>query len=184
MVDYAEEWYRTHPAEVAATVVPYAVFIAQHKARLAGLPGKLVAAQAIVPRITRPRARQVTTILKQNIPVKTERRPDSNRLTLPFERVVDRRRREVAERREARERKVTRSQRIKKEPLVGVEYFRRDPCSYCGGKANQLDHIEPVYYGGAHDAGNITATCWRCNKEKATRSLVVFLARRAQRRAA
>ena len=55
-----------------------------------------------------------------------------------------------------------------------------DPCAYCGGPARQWEHIEPVYRGGAHHVDNLTRSCWPCNKRKGTRSLLRFLALRAQ----
>ena len=59
-----------------------------------------------------------------------------------------------------------------------------DPCAYCGGVAGSWDHIDPKSRGGEHEASNLVRSCQPCNVEKGTRGLLLFLARRASRRAA
>lgn len=42
-------------------------------------------------------------------------------------------------------------------------------CAYCGdGGDMQIEHIEPISKGGAHDIGNIVPACSRCNTSKRT----------------
>jgi len=58
------------------------------------------------------------------------------------------------------------------------EHIRRDPCAYCGGQAEHLDHIVPRFSGGTNGCDNLTASCGGCNSRKRTRSLLRFLAAR------
>jgi hypothetical protein len=53
--------------------------------------------------------------------------------------------------------------------------LRADPCSYCGGEAQALDHIDPAHHGGADDWENRTSACRRCNSYKGTLSLLQAL---------
>jgi 5-methylcytosine-specific restriction endonuclease McrA len=40
-------------------------------------------------------------------------------------------------------------------------------CAYCGtGGDMQIEHVEPISKGGAHDIGNIVPACWPCNASK------------------
>lgn len=40
-------------------------------------------------------------------------------------------------------------------------------CTYCGaGGDMQIEHLEPISKGGAHDIGNIVPACARCNTSK------------------
>ena len=40
-------------------------------------------------------------------------------------------------------------------------------CAYCGdGGEMQIEHVEPISKGGAHDIGNIAPACSRCNTSK------------------
>jgi 5-methylcytosine-specific restriction endonuclease McrA len=55
---------------------------------------------------------------------------------------------------------------------------QRDPCSYCGGPADELDHIDAQAHGGGHDWTNLTAACSRCNQSKGARALLSFLLHR------
>ena len=42
-------------------------------------------------------------------------------------------------------------------------------CAYCGsGGDMQIEHVEPISEGGAHDIGNIVPSCWPCNANKRT----------------
>lgn len=67
-----------------------------------------------------------------------------------------------------------------------VPYLAGDPCAYCGGAANSIDHIEPFSmrtHGRrlAHldESGNhwmnLTAACQECNSRKRQKSLLGFL---------
>ena len=48
-------------------------------------------------------------------------------------------------------------------------------CTYCGGEANQVDHIVPRVQGGGHDLDNLTSCCAKCNQLKGSKSHAVFL---------
>ena len=40
-------------------------------------------------------------------------------------------------------------------------------CAYCGGGGDmQIEHLEPISKGGAHDIGNIVPACASCNTNK------------------
>lgn len=60
-----------------------------------------------------------------------------------------------------------------------VDILANDPCSYCGGLADTVDHIDPIARGGDSSVGNLTAACARCNSRKKDRPLLVFLAQAA-----
>lgn len=53
-----------------------------------------------------------------------------------------------------------------------------DPCSYCGGPTDSVDHIEPASRGGDDHWSNYTASCKPCNTSKMTSPLLAFLLRR------
>ena len=57
--------------------------------------------------------------------------------------------------------------------------IERDPCSYCGAPATQIDHIEPVTRGGSNEWYNLTAACKACNSGKRDKPLLIWLAKRA-----
>ena len=46
--------------------------------------------------------------------------------------------------------------------------FARDEwrCQYCGGSAENLDHVVPRSRGGRHVWENVVAACRRCNAKK------------------
>ena len=45
-------------------------------------------------------------------------------------------------------------------------------CAYCGeGGDMQIEHLEPISNGGAHDIGNIVPACWPCNASKRTNDM-------------
>lgn len=50
--------------------------------------------------------------------------------------------------------------------------FARDEsrCQYCGGPAENLDHVVPRSKGGPHTWENVVAACRRCNARKEDRS--------------
>lgn len=54
-------------------------------------------------------------------------------------------------------------------------------CAYCGYQRNSLemDHIDPLSLGGAHDPENVAPACMRCNRTKNDRPLLVWLAKEA-----
>ncbi len=49
--------------------------------------------------------------------------------------------------------------------------FARDGwrCQYCGGAAENLDHVVPRSRGGTHTWDNVVAACRRCNSRKENR---------------
>lgn len=52
-----------------------------------------------------------------------------------------------------------------------------DPCAYCGGPADTLDHIVPVSRGGTNVWYNLTAACRPCNSRKQAVPLLLALLR-------
>lgn len=50
-----------------------------------------------------------------------------------------------------------------------------DPCSYCGGPMEHIDHIEPLARGGGGEWDNLTAACGSCNQSKNAKRLLAFL---------
>jgi 5-methylcytosine-specific restriction endonuclease McrA len=42
-------------------------------------------------------------------------------------------------------------------------------CQYCGGKAENIDHVMPRSKGGTHTWENVVACCKRCNSRKENR---------------
>jgi 5-methylcytosine-specific restriction endonuclease McrA len=50
-----------------------------------------------------------------------------------------------------------------------------DPCSYCGGPMEHVDHIDPISRGGTGDWSNLTAACQSCNYSKNDRPLLLAL---------
>jgi hypothetical protein len=61
------------------------------------------------------------------------------------------------------------------ETAVYLTVIRTDPCSYCGGPAGAVDHIEPASAGGPNHWTNYTPACASCNGRKRTKPLLVFL---------
>ena len=64
--------------------------------------------------------------------------------------------------------------------MSGYEHWHHvailnDPCAYCGGKADTLDHIHPRSRGGTRGWHNVTAACGECNRRKDRDSLLGFL---------
>jgi 5-methylcytosine-specific restriction endonuclease McrA len=45
----------------------------------------------------------------------------------------------------------------------------RQPCIYCGAKAEHLDHIIPISRGGLHKVGNLAPSCAKCNLSKSAK---------------
>lgn len=57
-------------------------------------------------------------------------------------------------------------------PLNRRAVFARDlhRCQYCGGPAENLDHVTPRSRGGTHTWENVVAACRACNTRKGDRS--------------
>lgn len=51
-----------------------------------------------------------------------------------------------------------------------------DPCVYCHGEAQNLDHIWPSSRGGLDGWENRAPTCRLCNSEKQNKSVLMFMA--------
>lgn len=64
------------------------------------------------------------------------------------------------------------------ETVAYIDILLNDPCGYCGGSIEHIDHIEPRALGGTHDWTNLTASCGSCNPSKGKRKLLVWLAGR------
>lgn len=52
----------------------------------------------------------------------------------------------------------------------------QDPCAYCGGLADTLDHIEPIAAGGSTSWENLTAACRSCNSRKSDNRMLFWMA--------
>ena len=64
--------------------------------------------------------------------------------------------------------------------MVRLRVLHRDNyvCYYCGGDANQVDHVVPISkQGDLMDMDNMVAACKPCNVSKGNSSQGVFLAR-------
>ena len=57
-------------------------------------------------------------------------------------------------------------------PLNRRAVFLRDGhgCQYCGGPAENIDHVVPKSQGGLHTWENVVASCRRCNSKKGGRT--------------
>ena len=57
-------------------------------------------------------------------------------------------------------------------PLTRRAVFARDEwsCQYCGGAAENLDHVVPRSRGGLHVWENVVAACRHCNAKKEDRT--------------
>jgi 5-methylcytosine-specific restriction endonuclease McrA len=57
-------------------------------------------------------------------------------------------------------------------PMLRGAVLHRDgwSCSYCGGEATEVDHVEPRARGGMTTPANLVASCRRCNKAKGIRT--------------
>ena len=63
-----------------------------------------------------------------------------------------------------------------------TEIFGGVACTYCGGQAQTLDHIEPRCLGGADETMNLTPACRSCNSSKGSKRLGEWLDRLHKRR--
>lgn len=62
-----------------------------------------------------------------------------------------------------------------KESIEYMQIIKNDPCVYCGGEADTVDHIVPIHDGGTSEPENLAPACRHCNISKHTRSLLSFL---------
>lgn len=60
--------------------------------------------------------------------------------------------------------------------IAKIRASKRIKCYYCrgviSGKAAHIDHIIPLKNKGAHEVGNLCATCQTCNLQKGPKSLM------------
>lgn len=58
-----------------------------------------------------------------------------------------------------------------------IEITHNDPCAYCGGPADNTDHVVPISEIGmkANRWDNLTACCTQCNRAKWTKPLLQYL---------
>jgi 5-methylcytosine-specific restriction endonuclease McrA len=56
-----------------------------------------------------------------------------------------------------------------------VAVIRLDPCVYCGGPTDTVDHIRPVSLGGPNHWTNLAPACRPCNSGKKDRRLLSYL---------
>ena len=47
----------------------------------------------------------------------------------------------------------------------------RSACIACGGEADSLDHLIPLYRGGLHGVGNLAPMCGMCNSRKGAKTM-------------
>lgn len=56
-----------------------------------------------------------------------------------------------------------------------AEVVAGDPCAYCGGVTEQIDHIVPLARGGEDEWTNLAGACTSCNSRKWATPLLLFL---------
>lgn len=54
-------------------------------------------------------------------------------------------------------------------------------CTYCGGRAEHVDHVIPVSRGGLHGIGNLTGSCASCNLSKGSKFVMEWKRGRNER---
>jgi len=69
----------------------------------------------------------------------------------------------------ARRRRVIANQPKFKVTAKDFERIMRNPCIYCGAKAQHLDHVIPIARGGLHKIGNLAPACAKCNLSKSAK---------------
>src|SRR5580704_12807374 len=72
--------------------------------------------------------------------------------------------------------RLTQYVRVPRQTRVAItrrSVFARDGhrCQYCGGQAENIDHVVPRSRGGTHTWDNVVAACRRCNAAKEDRLL-------------
>jgi 5-methylcytosine-specific restriction endonuclease McrA len=60
-----------------------------------------------------------------------------------------------------------------------AEILYGDPCSFCGTRPVEIDHIVPVVAGGTGEWDNLAPACRSCNASKNDRPLLAFMAGKA-----
>ena len=59
--------------------------------------------------------------------------------------------------------------------MLYAQILSIDPCSYCGGTCEHIDHIEPSAAGGSNHWDNLTAACASCNQRKRDKPMLIFM---------
>jgi 5-methylcytosine-specific restriction endonuclease McrA len=69
---------------------------------------------------------------------------------------------------------------VSREEWQAILDYHGHRCIYCAStEAVQMDHIDPLSKGGAHDPENVVPACRRCNSSKQNKTLLVWLVGRA-----
>jgi len=63
-----------------------------------------------------------------------------------------------------------------------LAWLYKQPCFYCGGAAEHLDHVMPISRGGRHSIGNLVPACAKCNLEKSDRLVIEWKIIKAKER--
>jgi hypothetical protein len=63
------------------------------------------------------------------------------------------------------------------ETLNYADILRRDVCAYCGGVVEEIDHIDPLVGTGTNSWSNLAPSCLKCNRQKSTKPLLLFMLR-------
>lgn len=67
-----------------------------------------------------------------------------------------------------------------KVPTWWTAALRADPCSYCGERGGEVEHVLPLNAGGPHRIDNLVGACERCNASKSDTPLVLWLVTRTR----
>ncbi len=69
----------------------------------------------------------------------------------------------------------SRTETVSQETREMISILRCDPCVYCGGPADTIDHIQPVSSNGGLQWDNLAPACRACNSGKKDRPLLQYL---------
>jgi len=68
------------------------------------------------------------------------------------------------------------TERGRRRARIAVErQFPNEPCYYCGGTAESIDHLTPRSRGGTSHPGNKAPACLRCNGMKGNMTYEEFV---------
>ncbi|MEU1134920.1 HNH endonuclease [Streptomyces sp. NPDC005900] len=67
------------------------------------------------------------------------------------------------------------------EAVSYARFIGNDPCVYCGGSSQAIDHINPVTRGGMGEWSNLAPICTSCNSSKSNKHVLQFLMYRLER---
>lgn len=57
----------------------------------------------------------------------------------------------------------------------GDAYLLKDPCCYCGGRSDSIEHVIPVSLGGQSHYGNKVGACRLCNSRRSRQPFMPWL---------